>query len=195
MAILKKVDRFRRKFMRNFSKNIGSSQSKKNVDPIVAEHVKRVLISRPNHRLGNQLLISPLVQEVSDVFPNAKIDLFVKGNVALILFKNYESIDRIIRLPKKHFRQIFQYIGGWIKLRSRKYDLVINVEKGSSSGRLSTKFAKSKYKFFGDVEANLQDKYSDYNHIAKYPVYNFRNYITKLGITIEDKVIPPLNIK
>lgn len=195
MSILKKADAFRRKFMRKFSKNIGSSQSNKNVEPIIAEQVKRVLISRPNHRLGNQLLISPLVQEVSEVFPNAKIDLFVKGNVALILFKNYESIDRIIRLPKKHFKQIFKYIGGWLKLRSKNYDIVINVEKGSSSGRLSTKFAKSKYKFFGDVEANLQDTFNDYNHIAKYPVYDFRNFVTQLGVTIDDETIPPLNIK
>jgi len=38
--------------------------------------VQSVLICRPNHRLGNQLLITPIVQEVIDVFPEAKIDLF-----------------------------------------------------------------------------------------------------------------------
>jgi ADP-heptose:LPS heptosyltransferase len=51
--------------------------------------------------LGNQLLITPLVQEVTDTFPNCKIDLFVKETA--IIFENYENIDSIIKLPKKAF--------------------------------------------------------------------------------------------
>jgi ADP-heptose:LPS heptosyltransferase len=73
--------------------------------PMIDAIIKTVLISRPNHRLG-QLLITPLVQEVTDTFPNCKIDLFVKGNIAAIIFENYENIDSIIKLPKKHFNDL-----------------------------------------------------------------------------------------
>ena len=71
--------------------------------------IKKVLIVRPNHRLGNQILITPIVQDVTDFFPEAKIDLLVKGNVAPIIFQNYKNIDHILRLPKQHFKQLLQY--------------------------------------------------------------------------------------
>ena len=46
----------------------------------------KVLITRPNHRLGNQLLLTPLIQEVKKQFPNSKIHLVVNGNLFSILF-------------------------------------------------------------------------------------------------------------
>ena len=181
--------------MKGLTKNVGKSNFKNKAD-ISRDEVKRVLICRPNHRLGNMLLITPLVQEVESTFPNCKIDLFVKGGIAPIIFSNYTSIDRIIKLPKKHFKQLFQYFGGWIALKKRRYDIVINVSKSSSSGRLSTKAARGKYKFFGDVEESYTSKHADYCHIAKYPVYNFRYYLSMLGITDrENAPMPTLDIK
>ncbi len=195
MNILKNINVLRRNLMRWITKSVGQSTINKNGDFIIKEDIKRVLITRPNHRLGNQLLITPLIQEVTETFPNCKIDLFVKGNVALILLQNHENIDKIIRLPKNHFKQLFQYIKAWMSIRSRRYDMSINSAKNSSSGRLSVKFSNSKYKFFGDSDDNLQRKYDDYNHIAKYPVYDFRNYISKLGIITTNNPIPSLDIK
>jgi hypothetical protein len=58
---------------------------------------------------------------------------------------------------------------------------VINVVENSSSGRLSAQFVNSKYKFFWDVD-DIQLKHNDYEHIAKYPVYNFRHYLTNLDL-------------
>jgi ADP-heptose:LPS heptosyltransferase len=80
----------------------------------------------------------PLVQEVTDTFPNCKIDLFVKGNIAAIIFENYENIDSIIKLPKSISTIYFLYKRLVIP-QEKQYDLVINVDKNSSSGRLSTK--------------------------------------------------------
>src|SRR3970040_2115463 len=153
-----------------------------NLQMIDKDAIKTVLICRPNHRLGNQLLITPLVQEVTDTFTNCKIDLFVKGNVAPIIFENYENVDHIIKLPKKHFNDVLPYAKGWLDLKKKHYDLVINVDKNSSSGRLSTKFAKSDYKLFGDEETDFELKYPDHNHIAKYPVYSLSSYLSKRGI-------------
>jgi heptosyltransferase-3 len=157
--------------------------------------IKKVLISRPNHRLGNLLLITPLVQEVSQTFPNCTIDIFVKGNVAPIVFENYTNISQIIRLPKKHFDEFFAYLRGWNALRKQNYDLAINVEQNSSSGRLSIKLAHSKYKFFGGMNEEDQSKYDNYGHIAKQPVYNLRNYLAQFGIQNNNKTVPSLLIK
>jgi ADP-heptose:LPS heptosyltransferase len=59
----------------------------------------KILICRPNPRLENQLLITPLLQEVITTFPECEIDLFVNG-LSPIIFKNYTNVNRIIQLPR-----------------------------------------------------------------------------------------------
>lgn len=197
MKTLKKINAFRRKLTKLLTKNIGNTQIYENYDLVNKEDIKRILICRPNHRLGNQLLITPIVQELIEIFPNSKIDLFVKGNIASVIFKNYDNIDTIISLPKEHFKHIFKYLWGWIQLRQKRYDLVINAIGNSSSGKLSTKFSNSKHKYFGDCNndsvQNLKNK--DHIHIAKCPVYALRNYLSKIGIDINKTKIPSLDIK
>jgi heptosyltransferase-3 len=195
MNILKNINVVRRSLMQGVTKKISGSSLNENLPMIDKDAIKTVLISRPNHRLGNQLLITPLVQEVTDTFPNCKIDLFVKGNIAPIIFENYGNIGSIIKLPKKHFNDLLPYTKGWLALKNKQYDLVINVDKNSSSGRLSTKFAKSNYKFFGDEETEFELKYPDHKHIAKSPVYGLRSYLSKLGIQNKENPVPPLDIK
>lgn len=196
MKTPKKINKYRRKLMHKVTKGVGKSKGYSTPAFIPKEDIKTVLISRPNHRLGNQLLITPLIQEVSEIFPNCKIDLFVKGGLAPILFKNYENIDKIIQLPKKHFNNLIDYKNGWRFIKRKPYDLVINATKGSSSGRLSAKYANSKYKIFGDEMEGLELKYKDSNHNAKRPVYNLREYMAEHGMTkINKRPMPLLDIK
>lgn len=181
--------------MHRITKNIGTSGSDLNTSPIVNSEIKRILICRPNKRLGNLLLITPLLQEVIATFPGSKIDLFVKGNLASSVFKNYENVDRIIRLPQKAFKHFAQYIHAWTSIKTTRYDLVINVVTNSSSGRLSARFANSKYKFFGDTDEDIQSKYSDYGHMAKFPVYGLRTYLNNGRAVENNKPIPTLDLR
>jgi ADP-heptose:LPS heptosyltransferase len=195
MSILKKVNKVRRIITHGLTKNIGSSQNNQIIDLTQKIEIKRILISRPNHRLGNLLLITPLVQDVVAAFPTCKIDLFVKGGLAPIVFKNYPNINYIIELPKKPFKNLIAYFKVWVKIKQQKYDIVINVDKNSSSGRLSAQFADAKYKFFGEDDEAMKLEHIDYVHIAKYPVYEFRHFLTKLGFAKNDNPIPPLDLK
>lgn len=195
MNILKSINVGRRFLMHSLTKNIGNSHFNQNIDHNSKIKVKRVLICRPNARLGNLLLLTPLLQEVSSTFPQCKIDLFVKGNLAPILFKNYKNVDHIIHLPGKPFKHLIKYIKAWTALRRHNYDIVINVSKNSSSGKLSAQFANSKYKFSGDFNEDIKLKYDDYEHIAKYPVYNFRNYLDQMGLSKNEQSIPLMNLK
>ncbi|WDF47497.1 glycosyltransferase family 9 protein [Chryseobacterium sp. KACC 21268] len=178
--------------MQSLTKNIGKSQSgnirKENVE------IKRILISRPNHRLGNLLLLTPLVQEVANTFPNSKIDLFVKGGVTPIIYKNYDNIDRYIQLPKKPFSNLGKYIKGWFQLKFRKYDLAINANPSSSSGRLSILATNATYKFFGEENEELKSRYSDYQHDAKKNIYNLREFLKEIGFPENTSKIPYLKI-
>ncbi|MDX6183891.1 glycosyltransferase family 9 protein [Flavobacterium sp. Fl-77] len=195
MSVLGKINHFRRGVMRNLTKNIGKSKLDGSIFLVDKNDVKRVLICRPNGRLGNLLLITPLVQEVSEMFPNCKIDLFVKGTLAPIIFENYDHVAKTIHLPKKPFKSLGEYFSVWISLKRQKYDVAINVDQNSSSGRLATQFSNAKYKFYGDLINEEESPKSDYDHIAKYPVYNFRNYLSKLGLKTSNKIIAPLDLK
>lgn len=196
MSNLKKVsvNKVRRKLMRILTKNIGNANSNKN-GTIDKDQIKKVLICRPNGRLGNLLLITPLIQEVTTTFPNCKIDLFVKGTLAPIVFEKYDNIDKIIDLPKKPFKELIKYLKVWTLIKNQNYDLVINVDQNSSSGRLAVQFSSAKYKFFGDLPENVQLNYNDQDHIAKYPVYNFRYFLSQFGIEDKKKPVALLDLK
>ena len=195
MNLLKEVNVIRRRVTKGLTKNIGKTIDYTKYDPIDPLTVKRVLISRPNNRLGNQLMMTPLVQEVIDTFPNCTIDLFVRGTLSPIIFENYKEVETIYNLPKKPFKHLLGYFGVWIKLKSKKYDMVINVVQNSSSGRLSTKVARARYKFFGEKIELLEKQYKDYNHMAKNAIYNLRYYLNMLGIEDKKTAIPVLDIK
>ncbi len=189
----KNINRFRKKLLNALTQNIGAHFSGKSgeFDPSL---VRSVLIIRPNHRLGNQLLMTPIVQEVEDTFPNARIDLFA-GKIAPVLFQNYHRVDRIIRIPRKPFKELFNYLKAWLSIRKKRYDFVVNVDKSSSSGRLATSFARGKYKMHGEHVDEILLHHADYQHIAKYPVYNLRYALSQLGIAETEKSMPCLNLK
>lgn len=193
MGNLKKVNAVRRTLMRNLTKNIGNSVSKSG--PIDKNKIKKVLICRPNGRLGNLLLITPLIQEVTKTFPGCTIDLFVKGTLAPIVFEKYNNVDKIIDLPKKPFKELVKYLKVWTLIKKQKYDIVINVDQNSSSGRLAVQFSSAKYKFFGDLPENVTLEHSDYDHIAKYPVYNFRYFLNQSGIEMSNEPVALLDLR
>lgn len=191
----RRINRLRKRIMKLLTGGIGDKESYNLKRPVCREEIKRVLITRPNHRLGNQLLITPLVQEISATFPGCTIDLFVKGGAAAIIFRNYEQISRIIELPKKHFSHPVSYLRGWLRLRKERYDIVFNAAKNSSSGRLSAKFARARFRFYGDRINDYGRQFADYSHLAKYPVYDFRNYMTLIGLNSDVRPVPSMDIR
>ena len=64
----------------------------------------------------------------------------------MLVFQNYEQVENIIQLPRKPFNELIKYIACWFKLKTHTYDLVINGDKNSSSGRLSTQLVKAPFK-------------------------------------------------
>lgn len=195
MSFKSKINVVRRKITHGLTKNIGSSKIPQNYNPNTKVNFKNILINRPNHRLGNLLMVTPLVQEINAYFPDCKIDLFVKGGLAPIIFKNYSSVENYIVLPKKPFKELIRYLKVWTKIKRKKYDLVINIDQGSSSGRLSTQFANADFKFFGETIEEIIQNNPDYKHMAKYPVYQFRYYLEQLGYPNQSKEVPTINIK
>ena len=161
-----------------------------------AELIRRILVCRPNHRLGNMLMITPLIQDIAHYFPEASVDLFVQGGAAVPIFSNYPQVSRIIQLPGRPFSHLLHYAGGWGSIHfGRKYDLVINAYGGSSSGRLSTRFARGKHRvFIEDRKTAGIPPEEDDRHMAKYPVEQFRLQMVKAGILSPAGPIPFMDL-
>lgn len=194
MSLKSSINHIRRKLMHGLTTHVRFPNTKIKAGKKI--EIKRVLLCRPNSRLGNQLLVTPLVQDITALFPGCKIDLFVRGSLSEIVFENYGNVDSIIQLPKKPFDEFIKYIKVWLSLRKQSYDLAINTTEGSFSGSLSVRFTRSKLRFYNQPNAILAARYPDYKHIAKFPVYNFRHYISPLCVkTPESFVVPTLNIK
>lgn len=194
MHLGNKINQIRQAIIWSLTKNIGLSREKE-AELIAHDDIQKILITRPNHRLGNTLLITPLVQEVIDTFPRAEIDLFVKGNVAPIVLRNYENINRIIRVPAKPFLNPFRYLAGWLTMMRCRYDLVINAAHHSSSGRLSTRFARARHKYYGDPDDRIKENQDNHQHSAKYPVNGLRLYLNRCGIRVNAGPVPSLDLK
>lgn len=180
--------------MQKLTSNVGNAGIS-SIEPIDKSKIKKVLICRPNGRLGNMLLITPLVQEVTKTFPGCQIDVFVKGFVAPIVFEEYQNVDKIIPLPKKPFKELVKYFKVWTLIKKQNYDITINVDQNSSSGRLAVKFSSAKYKFFGNLPEGTTVQHDDYEHIAKYPVYNFRYFLSQAGVEDKNQPIDLLDLK
>ncbi len=189
-----KINRYRRRITKSLTKGIGKTKTPKKGDLKSVEDVKRVLIVRTNHRLGNLLLVTPLLQEVLDTFPNAQVDLMVQGFLGPVLFESYDRVDHIIRLPRKPFKELGKYIKNASSVRKHKYDFAINAVKGSSSGKIYTQLSRAKFKIYGGDEVDYSKNHPDAVHIAKQQVYAFRDFMNHLGFSRDQFPIKPLNI-
>lgn len=189
-----KINKYRRRVMRNLTDNVGAKHILTNMRISEKNEIKRILVIRPNHRLGNLLMLTALIQDLETFFPEAEINLFVKGTISPILFENYKSINKIVQLPRKPFKELGTYIKKLFFLKKGKYDLVINADKDSSSGKLFTKYTRAKYKIFGSVKGAEHEQNEFYLHMATSSVYCLRLLLKQSGILV-DHDIPTLNIK
>jgi ADP-heptose:LPS heptosyltransferase len=193
MKVPNKVDRFRRNLMHNLTKQIGSDLHKERLEGIDVSKILRVLIVRPNHRLGNILLTTPLVNEIATRFPNATIDIITRGQLSPVVFQNYHEVKNFILLPRKPFKSILKYVLVWIKMPFKKYDLIINIVKCSSSGKLLTKITPATYKIYEYEE--MEKTKTETIHHAKEAIIALRSALYPEDSLQILKEIPSLDLK
>jgi ADP-heptose:LPS heptosyltransferase len=142
------------------------------------------------------LMITPLIQDLAHYFPEATVDLFVQGGAAVPIFRNYPQVSRIVQLPARPFSHLLDYAGGWASMYfRRKYDLVINAYGGSSSGRLSTRFARARHRvFIEDRKTAGLAPGEDDRHMAKYPAEQFRLQVAKAGLPPPASPVPHMDL-
>jgi heptosyltransferase-3 len=108
--------------------------------------IYRILVCRPNHRLGNTLLLTPLIAELERTFKGAEIDILSEGQSAGEVFPEFFSIKNIYGLPRRGFKHPIAFLALLLRIRKIPYDLIIDPCLGSSFSRAMTRFLKGRYK-------------------------------------------------
>lgn len=88
--------------------------------------IKRILVVRPDERIGNAILIIPLLNAIKKRFPNAHLSL-VMARRYWDLCEFIPSVDEFIPFDKRHYaRNPVSFVAFIRRLRKVKYDLVFD---------------------------------------------------------------------
>jgi len=157
--------------------------------------IHRVLICRPNHRLGNALLISPLLAEVEALYPGAEIDIVSAGHAAGTLFGNRFLVRQVISLPSRIARHLWLSVKLLRQVRGNSYDLAIDASNGSQSGRLLLAIVRARFKLgFPDEQVGDRSAW----HGLPYPEHFAQRGVFLLRTAYAGEVrraYPPLNMR
>jgi ADP-heptose:LPS heptosyltransferase len=113
--------------------------------------IRSVVICRINGRLGNTLLLTPLIKQIREWLPDATIDLALAYPRAEELLRGMPGIGRIITFPYRIPRVIWAYLPAIYRLRAQRYDLAIDPIPDSTSGRMAIALCRARFRLGFDT--------------------------------------------
>lgn len=147
--------------------------------------IQRILVCRPNHRLGNTVLLTSLIGEIERRFPGAEVDVLGSGGATRSVFGGFATLGELFLLDRRALRHPFATIGTLRRLCSKRYDLVIDAAAGSSSGRIAANLAKARFQLSVDGMKDMPV------HFAARPVHALRRALGEA----HGEPIPPLDLR
>jgi heptosyltransferase-3 len=152
------------------------------------EAVRRIVVLRPNHRIGNTLLLTPLMQELEAQFPDARVDLVTAGGVARAVFARYPQVTAVHAFPGKSYQHPGKVLGLLLHLRRQRFDLAIDPTLRSRAGRFLLRLVHARRRLgyaWGEpgkdkVLTDIVDPASAPAHHAEIPVYLLQSAVHRL---------------
>lgn len=108
--------------------------------------IRRILVVRPNHRLGNNVLLTPLLGELERRFPKAEIEILTGGGASHNLYAEFRALTAVHAFPGWSY--IRPHIVARIirRVRAREYDLAIDSTTKSRSARFLLALVRARRK-------------------------------------------------
>ncbi|MGP9466635.1 glycosyltransferase family 9 protein [Halomonas sp. TP35] len=107
------------------------------------EGVTRILIIRPNFRLGNALISTPVIDALRQRFPAARIDYLTTDKTLPLLAQ--QPVDYFHVLSRTAILRPWQCLSLLRQLRAARYDLAVQVSSGSTTGLMVTRLINARY--------------------------------------------------
>jgi heptosyltransferase III len=130
------INDFRRKVARRLMRLAFGSHGQPTSAPLPDKGIYRILVCHVSHSLGNTLLLTPLLSELENVYPAAEIDILTRSPIANDVYGRFFGVQRIFRLPAHGVGHPFQFFGTLRRMRKIRYDLAIDADPLSQTGRL-----------------------------------------------------------
>lgn len=143
--------------------------------------IHRILICRSVHTLGDSLTLTPLLAELARVYPGAEVDIVCGCPVAEALFEAFPNVRDIRRMPRHIASHPLAAALTLRAMRRKHYDLVIDPDPQSQSGRLLALSAHATYSlgYVGPKKSGTLTHAvaipAGLRHKAMMPVYLLRN--------------------
>ena len=111
------------------------------IDSVVG--IEKILIIRPNFRLGNALISTPVIDALRERFPSATIDYLATDKTLPLL--QQRPVDNFYLLSRTAILRPWQCVTLCRRLRAQRYDLAVQVSGGSTSGFIVTRLIGARY--------------------------------------------------
>lgn len=138
--------------------------------PLDLSNINKILVAKLRHH-GDVLLASPVFSVLKARFPHARIDAYIYKET-LPMLEGLEAIDEFFLYDKKikknsWFKRVAYECGLLLKIRKKRYDLVINLTEGDR-GALVALISGAKIRIGFDPEGRgMFKKRSYYTHVAR----------------------------
>ena len=143
----------------------------------------RILICRPNGRLGNALFLTPLLREIETTFPGAEVDILTAYPQAPEIFCEFANVRTLHQLPRLGVRHPLQMLAVFLRAREAVYDLIIDPCRKSRSARFWAWSMRGHRKvgfvsksWISGLIANIAAQEAP-PHMGHHPVYLFRHAV------------------
>ena len=160
-----------------------------------------ILVCRPNTRLGNTLLMTPLVAEIEATLPAARVEILTACPAAPDVFREFPSVERVHQLPFRGVRHPLRHLLTLLHVRRRRYDVLIDPCPRSWTGRFLTRRlpASLKLGFSSGHKLDGVDVSVPFEgapvHMGDYPVYLLRRGLLGLDAQAARADTPKLSIR
>jgi heptosyltransferase III len=124
---------------RHFGRLLAACRTPVNLCPVGAlasERITSVLVCRVNARMGNALFLTPLIQQLHELLPEAAIDVASAYPQAQDLLGHLPGVRAVIVFPYKGVQIPWRYLAALARVRGYRYDLVIDPTPNSTSSRI-----------------------------------------------------------
>ncbi len=160
-----------------------------------------ILICRPNTRLGNTLLMTPLLEEIEATLPEARVEILTACPAAHDVFREFPSVQRVHQLPFRGVRHPWRHLLTLLRVRRLRYEVLIDPCPRSWTSRFLTRHLTARLKLgFAsghknegiDVSVPFEGAPA---HMGDYPVYLLRRGLLGLDAEASLAECPRLSIR
>lgn len=123
----------------------GRTSENEAITPIDPSQIRRLIVCRRNRRLGNMLMLTPLLRSLSAALPQAEIDLLIGSADFAGLFRGLPGVRKVWVMPSRGWAWPWRMFQMLRQLRAQRYDLSLEPSINSFSNRLSARLCGARF--------------------------------------------------